>query len=519
VAKLSPIGNNAQFINGVPANGAKLFTYAAGSSTKQTTYTDEAGTIPQTNPIILDSRGEPTQPIWLTEGLSYKFVFTASTDSDPPASPIWDIDNVEGINDNTTSIDQWVNSGVTPTFVSATQFTLSGDQTVAFHVNRRLKLLVTAGTVYGFITASTFGALTTVTVTLDSGSLDSGLSSVQLGLITYDSSSLPKLQTSQYGNISVTNAKLAFDGGAFEFKNRLINPRGEVYQIAVAATADDTYFADQWYALTQTGTVLPSVLSDVADGYPVGVRLTQSQAVAQRFGYAQIIEAKNCKDLRGQSGTLVPRIRISNSQPIRYAILGWTGTADVVTSDVVLDWTSASYTAGGFFLAANVSVLGVGSLTPAANTLTSLTALTASLGSTFNNIIVMVWTEGTAAQNFTLDFVYNQFEQGVSATAFVNRDIEFEIRKCQRYFFPTNSAIELQGNASAAGSNTFAEITFPTEMRVTPTASATFASGTNNAANVVSSIGTRQAQLRLTSAGAGQMAVVYSSGNTFNARL
>lgn len=211
MAKLSPIGNNAQFIGGVPASGAKLFFYAAGSSTKQTTYTDEAGLVPQTNPIILDSRGEPSQPIWLTEGLSYKVVFTSSTDTDPPVSPIWDIDNVTGINDSSLTIDQWVNSGVTPLYVSATQFTLAGDQTSAFQVNRRVKLLVTAGTVYGYISASSYAALTTVTVVLDSGALDSGLSNVQLGLITPDNTSLFLMKSANIADLNVITGKLAND--------------------------------------------------------------------------------------------------------------------------------------------------------------------------------------------------------------------------------------------------------------------------------------------------------------------
>jgi hypothetical protein len=205
MAKLSPVILSAQFINGIPANGAKLFTYAAGSSTKQTTYTSITGLTPQTNPIILDSRGEPAQPIWLTEGLSYKFVFTASTDSDPPVSPIWDIDNVTGINDNSASVDQWSASGVTPTYVSATQFTLAGDQTSAFHNKRRIKALVTAGTVYGTIFSSVFGALTTVTVVMDSTPLDSGLSSVQLALLTAVNQSIPSLLES-YRETIVANA-------------------------------------------------------------------------------------------------------------------------------------------------------------------------------------------------------------------------------------------------------------------------------------------------------------------------
>jgi hypothetical protein len=193
MAKLAPIFNDAQFINGIPASGAKVFTYAAGSSTKQTTYTDEGGLVPQSNPIILNARGEPDNPIWLTEGILYKFVLAPSTDTDPPTSPIRTVDDISGVGDNSISLDQWVDSGVTPTYVSASQFTLPGDQTTAFQMNRRIKATVTAGTVYGYITASVFGALTTVTVSLDSGNLDSGLSAVQLGLITPTDTSMPQI--------------------------------------------------------------------------------------------------------------------------------------------------------------------------------------------------------------------------------------------------------------------------------------------------------------------------------------
>jgi hypothetical protein len=87
-------------INGIPAVGAQLFTYAAGSTTKQATYTDATGLVAQTNPIVLNARGEPQNQagnsvgIWLTQGLSYKFVLAPATDTDPPTAPIWTIDNV-----------------------------------------------------------------------------------------------------------------------------------------------------------------------------------------------------------------------------------------------------------------------------------------------------------------------------------------------------------------------------------------------------------------------------------------
>lgn len=217
MAKLAPIFNDAQLINGIPANGAKLFTYVAGSSTKQATYTDEAGLTAQSNPIVLNSRGEPAQPIWLTEGLSYKFVFAPSTDSDPPVSPIRTIDNITGINDASLTIDQWVNSGLIPTYVSPTSFTLPGDQTSAFHVNRMLKSAVTAGTTYSRISSSVFTTLTTVTVVNLNGLLDGGLSSVSYGVETAVNSSQPIVPDTWFGvsGSSDTTKLLAFEVDGF----------------------------------------------------------------------------------------------------------------------------------------------------------------------------------------------------------------------------------------------------------------------------------------------------------------
>jgi hypothetical protein len=80
---LSPVGGaGAQFFdnNGVILSGGKLYTYAAGTTTPQPTWTTPAGTTFNTNPIILNSGGRPPQEIWLSVALSYKFVLTTSTD-------------------------------------------------------------------------------------------------------------------------------------------------------------------------------------------------------------------------------------------------------------------------------------------------------------------------------------------------------------------------------------------------------------------------------------------------------
>lgn len=43
---------------GLPLAGGKLYTYESGTTTPKATYSDAAGTVPNTNPVVLDARGE-----------------------------------------------------------------------------------------------------------------------------------------------------------------------------------------------------------------------------------------------------------------------------------------------------------------------------------------------------------------------------------------------------------------------------------------------------------------------------
>jgi microcystin-dependent protein len=87
MAVVSPTAK-AQFIDaaGIPLAGGFLYTYVAGTTTPQATYTDSAASTPNSNPIVLDSRGEAN--IWLT-GASYKFKLTDANNTE-----IWTVDNI-----------------------------------------------------------------------------------------------------------------------------------------------------------------------------------------------------------------------------------------------------------------------------------------------------------------------------------------------------------------------------------------------------------------------------------------
>ena len=81
---LSPIGGAAQQFfdnNGVILSGGKIYTYAAGTTTPQATYTSSSGVTPHTNPIILDSAGRvPGGEIWVVDAQAYKFVIYTALD-------------------------------------------------------------------------------------------------------------------------------------------------------------------------------------------------------------------------------------------------------------------------------------------------------------------------------------------------------------------------------------------------------------------------------------------------------
>ena len=63
MAALTPVPKIQFFdANGHPLAGGKLYSYAAGTTTPLVTYTDQAGTSANTNPVILDARGEAS--VW-----------------------------------------------------------------------------------------------------------------------------------------------------------------------------------------------------------------------------------------------------------------------------------------------------------------------------------------------------------------------------------------------------------------------------------------------------------------------
>lgn len=264
--------------------------------------------------------------------------------------------------------------------------------------------------------------------------------------------------------------------------NLLINGDGMVFQRsgAITTSADDTYHVDRWYALTQSGACTVTQRLDAANGVPFLIRMTQSSASSQRIGSGQILEAVDSKVLRGQTVALSGKAALSVSGTVRFAVLEWTGTADSVTSDVVNNWASGTFTAGNFFPASNVTVAATGSQAVTANTLTDF-SLSATISGSCNNLIVLVWSDTVLTQTSTFDF-RAKLERASAATAWVKECYADIINRCYRYYYRLFSSVFTNAAGSFRQATNAVSIMHysPVPFRVAPTfshSSPTWAAG------------------------------------------
>jgi len=75
----------AEDASGASLPFALLYTYAAGTTTPLATYTDAAGTIPNSNPVVCDANGLAV--VYLPTGVAYKFLLTDQYGTVQPKYP------------------------------------------------------------------------------------------------------------------------------------------------------------------------------------------------------------------------------------------------------------------------------------------------------------------------------------------------------------------------------------------------------------------------------------------------
>lgn len=194
---LAPAVNAPVSIEGVPAVDYELFVTDSVTGLGAATYKNGLFVSTQPSPIILDDFGLPKDPIYIIVGNTYTFQLK------PPGGgstiKTWAY-VVGGIPINTESATEWGNA-LDASHISASSFSLQGDARTATPIARRVQV-TDASTLYGTVTSVVYdGSLTVVTLSLDAGSLSTGLQSVRPSLLTPRSSPIP---ARRYGGTATT---------------------------------------------------------------------------------------------------------------------------------------------------------------------------------------------------------------------------------------------------------------------------------------------------------------------------
>ncbi len=230
-------------------------------------------------------------------------------------------------------------------------------------------------------------------------------------------------------------------------RNFLLNGGFRVEQRGTSFTAATTPYNNNDAALTLDRWVLLSDGNDVVDVtqdtsiIPTGAFASIALDVETanvKFGIAQILEAKDAKQLAGQKVSLSFEARTSGAISIdhlRAGVLSWTGTEDAPTLDLVSGsaWGAAGTdpTIIANWVFDNVPA-NLATLTTAFQKF-EINGITVASGA--KNVAVFIWSDDVTTTLAEILYIGNvQLELGDKATTFSRSPIADDLVRCSRYY-------------------------------------------------------------------------------------
>lgn len=198
--------------DGTPLAGGLLYTYNAGTVTPLATYTDSTGNTANTNPVVMNSRGEAA--VWLDSALYYMVL------KDSTGAQIWTADNVGSLS-----------AGVT------NYMTVTGANTLLGTYTQPLSAYV-AGLTLSFVAAAT-----------NSGAATLNINNLGVKALTKDGATALAAADIKIGDVTL----VVYDGTRFQ----LINP-----MLALPGTSGNV--------LTSNGTSWTSSASSIVSSFSAG---------------------------------------------------------------------------------------------------------------------------------------------------------------------------------------------------------------------------------------------------------
>lgn len=451
MATISPTPK-LQFLdaNGNPLSYGLLYTYFAGTTVPKTTYTTAAQTTANTNPIVLDSRGEAN--VWLLAGEAYKFT----------------LQNSSGVLQYT--VDQVTAAGTMST-QNADSVAITGGS---------ISNVTITGPITGNVTGDVAGNVT--------GSLTGDVTGGTVVATSYNGGQLAGLRN------KIIN-------GAVNVNQRYVIDYTGTTNSSVSTKTNSLQCPDRWSYVSNTTAVMSSYQS--ADGPSSEPNLSAclkflvttadaSPAAGEYFSAVQTLEGVNVASLVGKTFTI--SFWVKSSVTGFYSLSLW--------SDAWGSGTNKSYVAQYSISAANTweykTITVLNGLPSTTNWNLNYAAIGLTLGwslycgSTYSTSATNSWISspllastsqanavGTVGNIFALTGV--QLEVGTIATPFEHRPFGLEYDLCLRYYEKSfqygQTAAQNVGTyegaahgVAAFGNQTFvANVSFAVPKRDTPT--------------------------------------------------
>ena len=232
----------------------------------------------------------------------------------------------------------------------------------------------------------------------------------------------------------VPNRMLAFDGGNFAFRNKLINGGMEIDQrnAGASVTSASTYTVDRWLGSGTGSSVTFQRVAATAKYVSYALRITGGSGNTNA-NIQQRIESSTARTLVGlpvvvsfyAASPNITTLRVALTRP--NATDNWSAATNIQTKDITISPTMTRYE-------------------------TSFNALPSEA---VNGLGVWFLIQSGLGAGQTLDITGVQLEEGSYATPFEQRPIGTELALCQRYYEKSYDLNVVPGTPGSGCSNQF----------------------------------------------------------------
>lgn len=482
---------------GVPIIGAKLFFFEPGTTTKKDTFSDSDLLIENTNPLISDADGR-YGPIFLN-GI-YKNVQQDNTGTPTgfDGATIWTRDPIGDIDITQLGLYQNESTYNIPDIVTDSNDDFYRSLTDSNQGNEPS----TNPTNWEQVDLERFY---NATVTYAAGDEVIGSNGARY------------IATRTTSNLDPVNSDTTKWKSVVNNKNHIINGDFFVTQRTISAQNDGDYLFDRWIGLSDGNSVftIGTFLNNGAFGSSSHGQMTVA-TIGKKFGLVQLIEAKNSADLIGNIATLSITAESSNINNLRVAIIGWSGTKDSPTKDVVASWnaqgTNPTLATDWAYQNTPVNIALTGAF------LSTYNAENISIGASLEQLAVFFWVDDTIASiSDTVRFSKIKLETGPFTTDFENADIDQQFSACERYY--EVGRLTFSGDVTNTGDYQ-ERVSYRATKRISPAVVLTNTGSSTNFPSTVGTTGGTETDFReLRTANATGAAGIFSSTWTSDAEL